>query len=73
MPRQLPNFDAEIHSESFEMIDSMVADQPLNTVCFESLSHTNTVLTGLNELRKREYLLDVTLLAEGRSFKVRIR
>lgn len=51
-------------------IDWMLVDRPLNTVSFESLSHTNTVLNGLNELRRREYLLDVTLLAEGQSFKV---
>lgn len=45
-------------------------DRPLNAMSFESMSHTNTVLNGLNELRRREYLLDITLLAEGKSFKV---
>lgn len=51
-------------------IDWMLIDRPLNTVSFESLSHNNTVLNGLNELRRREYLLDITLLAEGQSFQV---
>lgn len=52
------------------MTGSALIDRPLNTVSFESISHTNTVLTGLNELRRREYLLDITLLAEGHSFRV---
>lgn len=52
------------------MVDWILSDQTLNRVNFESLSHTNTVLAGLNELRKCEHLLDVTLLAEGRSFQV---
>lgn len=50
--------------------DWALLDRPLNTISFESVSHTNTLLNGLNELRRREYLLDITLLAEGKSFKV---
>lgn len=50
--------------------DWALLDRPLNTISFESMSHTNTLLNGLNELRRREYLLDITLLAEGKSFKV---
>lgn len=44
--------------------------RPLNTLCFESPSHTNTLLQGFNELRNHHHLLDVTLLADGKSFKV---
>lgn len=45
-------------------------DRPLNTVYFESLSHTNTLLNGLNELRLKGQLLDITFQAEGREFQV---
>lgn len=41
-------------------------------IIFESLSHTNTILHGLSELRRHGQLLDVTLMAEGKSFKVSI-
>lgn len=44
--------------------------RPLNNSCFESPSHTNTLLQGLNELRNNDLLLDVTLLVDGKSFKV---
>ncbi|GLG93332.1 Kelch-like protein diablo [Gryllus bimaculatus] len=36
-------------------------DRPLNTVHFESPSHTGTLLGGLNALRCRGLLLDITL------------
>lgn len=41
-----------------------------NTVNFESPSHTGTLLTGLNTLRAKGQLLDVTLVAEGEAFQV---
>nr|CAD7399880.1 unnamed protein product [Timema poppensis] len=44
-------------------------DRPLNTVQFESPSHTGMLLCGLNTLRTRGWLLDVTLLAEGEAFQ----
>lgn len=42
----------------------------LHGVYFESFNHTNTVLKGLNELRLKECLFDITLIAENKSFKV---
>ena len=45
-------------------------DRPLNTVHFESPSHTSTLLCGLNTLRTKGLLLDVTLVAEGEAFQV---
>lgn len=44
--------------------------RPLNSICFESPSHTSTLLQGFNELRNHDSLIDVTLLADGKSFKV---
>uniref|UniRef100_A0A1B0CS45 BTB domain-containing protein n=1 Tax=Lutzomyia longipalpis TaxID=7200 RepID=A0A1B0CS45_LUTLO len=44
-------------------------DRALNTIFFESLSHTNTLLNGLNELRLKGHLIDITLKANGRSFR----
>lgn len=58
-----------INAKMTGSLDWMLLDRPLNTL-FESLSHTKTILQGLNELRRQEYLLDITLLAEGQSFKV---
>lgn len=49
---------------------TLLERRPLNTICFESPSHTNTLLQGFNELRSHHHLLDVTLLADGKSFKV---
>lgn len=46
--------------------------RPLNTVNFESPSHTGTLLSGLFALRTQGLLLDVTLIAGGESFKVNI-
>ena len=48
--------------------DWTLLDRPSNTTI---ISHTSTILHGLNELRRLEYLIDVTLLAEGQSFKVK--
>jgi hypothetical protein len=45
-------------------------DRPLNTVHFESPSHTTTLLGGLNTLRTKGLLLDVTLVADGQAFQV---
>lgn len=50
--------------------DFSFLDKPLNTVYFDSPSHTGTLLSGLHELWKKGQLLDITLLAEGISFKV---
>lgn len=46
--------------------------RPLNTVNFEFPSHTGTLLSGLNALRAEGLLLDVTLVAEGEAFQVKI-
>lgn len=45
--------------------------RPLNTISFEfeSPSHTGTLLTGLNALRAKGHLLDVTLITEGQAFQ----
>lgn len=40
-----------------------------NTVHFESPSHMGTLLSGLNALRSKGLLLDVTLIAGGQSFQ----
>ncbi|KAG4067485.1 hypothetical protein HA402_002762 [Bradysia odoriphaga] len=48
---------------------TLLERRPLNTICFESTSHTNTLLQGFNDLRNQDFLLDVTLLADGKSFK----
>lgn len=45
-------------------------DRPLNTLCFESPTHTGVLLSGLNSLRGKGLLLDVTLIAEGCAFQV---
>lgn len=37
---------------------------------FESLAHSKAILSGLNELRQEEKLVDITLVAQGESFKV---
>lgn len=43
-------------------------DRPLNTIHFECPSHNGTLLTGLDSLRSKGQLLDITLLAEGQPF-----
>ncbi|KAK3872770.1 hypothetical protein Pcinc_022165 [Petrolisthes cinctipes] len=43
--------------------------RPLNTVQVEHPSHTGTLLYGLNTLRSKGLLLDVTLVAGGEAFK----
>lgn len=45
-------------------------DKPLNTVFFGSPSHADTLLSGLNSLRSKGHLLDVTLYAQGHAFQV---
>ncbi|XP_070001446.1 kelch-like protein 26 [Penaeus vannamei] len=46
-----------------------VAPRPLNTVQFEHPSHTGALLYGLNTLRSKGLLLDVTLIAGGEAFQ----
>lgn len=45
------------------------AARPLNTVQFEHPSHTGALLYGLNSLRTKGMLLDVTLIADGEEFQ----
>lgn len=45
-------------------------EKPLNTLYFDSLSHSDTLLSGLNSLRSKGHLLDVTLYAQGNAFQV---
>ena len=40
------------------------------SVQFESPSHSQLVLTGLNSLRSKKQLMDVTLIADGQRFDV---
>lgn len=47
-------------------------EKPLNTVYFDSPSHSDTLLSGLNSLRSKGHLLDVTLYAQGNAFQVTI-
>ncbi|XP_076358092.1 kelch-like protein 26 [Tachypleus tridentatus] len=49
--------------------NSKVIDPYANTVHFESASHVGTLLGGLNSLRNKGLLLDITLIADGQSFK----
>nr|XP_029736284.1 kelch-like protein 22 [Aedes albopictus] len=41
----------------------------LNGIVFESFSHTGTILKGLNELRLKGVLVDVTLRTDGKLFR----
>lgn len=43
-----------------------------HTIHFESPSHTGVLLCGLNSLRSKNLLVDVTLVAGGQAFEVRI-
>lgn len=43
-----------------------------HTIHFESPSHTGVLLCGLNSLRSKNLLVDVTLNAGGQAFEVRI-
>lgn len=44
-------------------------DKPLNTIFYEHSSHQNILLEGLNSLRLKEELLDITLVIEGTVFR----
>lgn len=44
-------------------------DKPLNTIYYEHASHTTTLLAGLNSLREKGELLDITLVIEGSVFQ----
>ncbi|XP_063708543.1 kelch-like protein 12 [Culicoides brevitarsis] len=44
-------------------------DTHLHGVNFESFNHTNTILKGLNDLRLKGCLFDITLKVEDKSFK----
>ncbi|KAJ8959808.1 hypothetical protein NQ318_011540 [Aromia moschata] len=44
-------------------------DKPLNTIYYEHSSHQSTLLEGLNSLREKEELLDITLVIEGTIFR----
>ncbi|KAF7270357.1 kelch-like protein 26 [Rhynchophorus ferrugineus] len=44
-------------------------DKPLNTIFYEHSSHQNILLEGLNSLRQKEELLDITLIIEGSVFR----
>lgn len=39
---------------------------------FESFNHTNTILKGLNDLRMKGCLFDITLKVEEKSFNVSV-
>jgi hypothetical protein len=42
----------------------------LNGQCYESHNHTTTLLLGLNDLRKKGQLFDITLETGGKEFQV---
>lgn len=44
-------------------------DKPLNTIYYEHSSHQSTLLEGLNSLRQKGELLDISLVIEGRIFR----
>lgn len=44
-------------------------DKPLNCSYYEHKSHQTTLLEGLNSLREKGELLDITLVIQGRIFK----
>ncbi|CAG9819455.1 unnamed protein product [Phaedon cochleariae] len=44
-------------------------DKPLNTIYYEHNHHQSTLLEGLNSLRQKGELLDITLVIEGTVFK----
>lgn len=45
--------------------------RPPNSTAFESPSHSATLLSGLNVLRSKGQLLDITLITQGETFQVR--
>ncbi|KAJ8918607.1 hypothetical protein NQ315_013113 [Exocentrus adspersus] len=44
-------------------------DKPLNTICYEHAFHQANLLEGLNSLRQKGALLDITLVIEGTVFR----
>lgn len=52
------------------VLSSSEEGKELNGIIFESFSHTGTILKGLNELRLKGVLVDVTLQADGKKFRV---
>ncbi|CAH0554894.1 unnamed protein product [Brassicogethes aeneus] len=44
-------------------------DKPLHTIFYEHAPHPNTLLVGLNSLREKEELMDITLVIEGNLFR----
>lgn len=51
------------------VINWFYGEKPLNTAFFESQSHSDTLLLGLDALRSKGQLLDVTLYVQGLAFQ----
>lgn len=49
-----------------------VAGEDLKSLLFESYVHSNLILKGMNQLREKQLLFDITIETEGKSFQVRI-
>lgn len=50
-----------------------VAGEDLKSLLFESYVHSNLILKGMNQLREKQLLFDITIeTTEGKSFQVRI-
>jgi len=55
---------------AFGDVEELSAVSSNHTIQFESPSHTATLLCGLNALRNKSLLVDVTLTAGGQAFEV---
>lgn len=61
------NSDSDCDSEAVSM-DLTMEDMRVNEYEFKEASHASQILEGLNELRKRNELCDVTIAVEGLKF-----
>ncbi len=53
-----------------EMYEEEVTKNDDRTIQFESPTHTGILLGGLNNLRNKNLLVDVTLIADEQKFEV---
>lgn len=65
---------SDLHSGAMSSVsakDATPANRSTNSTVLESMSHTAALLSGLNILREKNCLVDITILAEGEPMKVR--
>ena len=67
---ELVTMSANVSSIGFGDMDDIPPVKENHTLQFESPSHTGTLLSGLNSLRNKNLLVDVTLIVGGQSFEV---